>query len=214
MKFLSVKKVLTAAVAATTLASAVSLPAEAFTFGNDGILFDKDTTVNFDFLYSQGKYQSKVGIFEVVGGTTSFVQWLLKEDLKAFDSTANDFKGTCGVSVSVCNVAYTFKAGVEYALGITPTGQPKTNEFLFSTNTLNPVDSITGQLQTLFTSIAPGQFKIAFEDNGWVENGTRDYNDFVFTAAVVPVPEPTVLLGLGLVGGAIATTRRRKSQAS
>ena len=211
MKFSALQKVLTAAVAATTLVSAVSLPAKALTFGNSGILFGQDTQVKFEFLQSQGKYQSKIGIYEVVGGVTNFVQWLFQEDLRAFDTTSNDFLGTCGVSVSVCKTAFTFQSGVEYALGITPTQSPQSSGVLFSTNALNPVDPITGQVQALFTSIGSGKFQINFEDNGWIENGTRDYNDFVITAAV---PEPATLLGLGLVAGAIATTRRRKPQAS
>lgn len=211
MKFSALQKVLTAVVATTTLVSAVSLPAEALTFGNSGISFEEDTEVKFEFLQSQGKYKSEIGIYEVVGGATNFVQWLFKEDLAAYDATSNDFYGTCGISVSVCKTAFTFQAGVEYALGITPTQKPKTDGVLFSTDALNPVDPITGQVQALFTNLGSGKFQINFEDNGWVENGTRDYNDFVITAAV---PEPATLLGLGLVAGAIATTRRRKTQAS
>lgn len=53
---------------------------------------------------------------------------------------------------------------------------------------------------------------IAFEDNGYrPDTGEwyhKDYNDVLVSVQVVP--EPATILGLGLVGGAMALSRRRK----
>ena len=59
---------------------------------------------------------------------------------------------------------------------------------------------------------------IAFEDNG-IDRGTnewyhRDYNDFLVSAQIVQVsvPEPTTLIGLGMVAGAMALVRRSRKE--
>lgn len=60
---------------------------------------------------------------------------------------------------------------------------------------------------------------IAIEDNGFHGEGElagqgihRDFNDFLVTAEVVEVsvPEPATVIGLGLVAGVMAVSRRRK----
>jgi len=59
---------------------------------------------------------------------------------------------------------------------------------------------------------------IAFEDNG-IDRTTnqwyhRDYNDFLVSAQVVQVsvPEPTTLIGLGMVAGTMTLVRRRRKE--
>jgi hypothetical protein len=51
--------------------------------------------------------------------------------------------------------------------------------------------------------------KMLIEDNGIA--GDNDYDDFVVSARTsqASVPEPATLLGLGVVGGAMALRRRK-----
>ncbi len=54
--------------------------------------------------------------------------------------------------------------------------------------------------------------KIGIDDSG--NNLDGDYNDFQITARIASTPEPTVLLGLGVVAGGMFLTRRNKNKAS
>ncbi len=70
-------------------------------------------------------------------------------------------------------------------------------------------------------NLLPGKMGlIAFEDNG-IDRTTnewyhRDYNDFLVSAEVVQVsvPEPTTLIGLGLVAGTMTLVRRRRKESN
>ncbi|WP_199247403.1 PEP-CTERM sorting domain-containing protein [[Phormidium] sp. ETS-05] len=68
---------------------------------------------------------------------------------------------------------------------------------------------IPGKSPGLFTD---NEFIIAFEDLWLGSNTDRDYQDMVIMVeSIKPVPEPATILGLGLIGGALTLTRRRKS---
>lgn len=183
-----------------------AIPAQAFSFGNDGIQFDKDTLVDFGFISSQGAFKSTLSVFNQ---TENKVEnpFLFKET-KAYDTTLTDFKGSCPATVSSpsgnCDNSFLFKSGVKYSLLLDSTPNGK----VYSTNSLNnPVGP-----QAKFTETGTSSYLIAFDDRG---NGNdKDFNDFKVTAEFASVPEPTALAGLGLVAGTIALgSRRKKNQA-
>jgi hypothetical protein len=103
----------------------------------------------------------------------------------------NDFEGTC----DICSFTYDF--------GNT------TDSFSLILNS-GGNGSVSSSTDAIFEPSGSG-ILVRFEDRG----GDRDFNDFRFTVAPVTttttVPEPTTLAGLGLVAGALAFSRRRKS---
>lgn len=126
----------------TTLLSLVSaLPADAFTFGNSGILFDTDTTVNFEFLQSNGWWLGQFGVMETATRNQTF---LISEDLRVNPGGGADTNslGTAGSGLAVENplANFTFKAGTEYSLFLASydVNDPTINATQYSTNLLNP----------------------------------------------------------------------------
>jgi len=189
-------------VAGGTLALS-AMPADAASFGNGGILFDTDTKVDFEFLESHGKFQSTLFIVEA-GAKYEDVYTLFTEN-QAFDTNSSDFMGTCPTSVTApdgsCTNWFEFQGGVEYSLLLDSGNGGK----VWSTDVLNmPVETLA---LFNFEQTDAGKYTIDFEDKGITP---YDFNDFSITAQVKDIPEPATLAGLGLIGGALALTRRRK----
>lgn len=226
------------AAAATAIAGLVSsAPAQAFSFNNSGISFNEDTTVNFEFLESHGWFKSNFGVIDSTGKQTV----LFSETKRNDNGGALDNQGTCGNTVLICSTAFKFEAGKQYAFFLdsgtdvwgdsdvystdskNASGLGFANQFKFleGTSVLNDLNyknyntSVGSQLgQTAGIQNAnpfAGPVLIAVEDSG--VNGHRDFNDFMVTAQVA-VPEPATLAGLGLVAGAMAMSRRRKTNHS
>jgi hypothetical protein len=217
--------------AAATTATAVAgltVPAQAATFGNTGISFDKDTTVNFTFQESHGRFQSDLGV-QQVGAPGSFTT--LFSEVKRSDNpnaNINDWHGTCGGAVTNCTTSFKFEAGKSYTFVLTRnsgTNGVSANR-VYSTNSLNS----NNYKQAIFTGdLFSGGATIAFEDIGGnpsagacAAQGSNpkadcDFNDFIVTAQAESetsesVPEPATLAGLGAVAaGFVASRRRRKT---
>lgn len=201
-----------------------AMPAEAATveFGNNGILFDEDTTIDFEFLQSQGAFQSELFIVEAANPTDPV--FTLFTENEPFDDTSPDFIGTCPTSVTSptgeCTNWFEFEANVEYSLALF---SQDTNEFVYSTDALN---NPQGQQAFVFEGVvlppytSPGDISadpglgkvtIAFDDKGNANDA--DFQDFIVTAMVTEksIPEPTALAGLGLVAGSLTLIRRRQA---
>ncbi len=152
-------------------------------------------STTFTFVGSNGQFQSQLALIN--NATNSVVApLLLSEAAPGFTSITPDFPGACATCVS------TFDFG---------TGDGSYS--LLLTSTLDGVPTVTALSDTnaLFTSTDAG-ILVSFDDNG--AGPDEDYNDFTFTLPVTTtttVPEPTALAGLGLVAGALAFSRRRKS---
>jgi len=222
-KFLSA---LTATAAATALFGA-SAPAHAFSFGTDGIQFEKNTNVTFKFQETHGAFTSSLGVYAVNGQTPAFLATLFSEIKPSDNGSANEWIGTLGNTVLGSGIAqFTFLANQIYTLGLDsgPNGK------VYSTTALNgsqqavfgdpnvllpilfpPVDTTTfagdaGQF-TFGGSLFNGGTAISFDDRG---NGNdADFQDFTVTAAAVPEPMTMTGLALGL-GGLVAARRRRR----
>jgi hypothetical protein len=214
---------------ATSALTLSTVPAQAATlFGNEGIKFDVDTIVDFNFVRSQGLFQSTLSI--VTANDLKVVKPLFTENVP-FDKTSPDFFGFCPKTVTAsgtasdCTNSFLFQAGVDYSFALNSgAGNPAgTNGIVYSTNSLNtpvsqqafffkpPVPS-EGDRPTAPNPSSGDPFAgpvvISFDDLG--ANNDKDFQDYIFTAQARPVPEPATLGGLALVGGAMAMLRRRK----
>lgn len=194
-------------VAGSTLAF-YAMPADAFSFGNDGILFEKNTMVDFMFMESHGAFKSTLSI--VKKNTPTTIEAVLFKENKAAISPANDFLGLCPDTVTSpsggCQNWFTFEGGVEYSL-LLDSGVNKpvgTSGMVYSTDSLNTPTSNQAQ----FSKNPDGSYLIDFDDKGMGPD--RDFNDFTISAKVKSVPEPTALAGLALVGGVLVVSRLRK----
>ena len=200
----------------TTLLSLVSaLPADAFTFGNSGILFDKDTTVNFEFLQSHGWWIGQFGVMETSNLNQTF---LISEDRRANPGSGehNDSLGTAGLGLAVENpfANFTFKAGTEYSLFLSSYDPKKPDKIYtqYSTNLLNPKHYLNPEVPG---NLGDGTFEITGNNydsslNGTIVNGRQralfqgdlfsgmkiffednstwgdnDFDDFVLSARIV-----------------------------
>lgn len=219
------------AAAATLIGIVSAIPAQAFTFGTGGISFNRDTTVEFNFNQSDGLYRSELKILEVLDGGDLFVVKDLFKEVQAHDegneNTGNNI-GTCGITVLVCEGTFTFEANRQYTLGLFSYHRTSNSSqsTVYSTSFLNEGQAqqalfgswgSIGSDTTLFDDAANYQasnpfgdwVKIGFDDTG--NNQDRDFQDFTISARAVSVPEPTALFGLGIMAGAMAISRRRKS---
>ncbi|HEY9811358.1 MAG TPA: PEP-CTERM sorting domain-containing protein [Halomicronema sp.] len=143
----------TISVAAATLLS-ISAPAQAATFGTSGIQFDSNTTVNFNFIRSQGAFQSSLGVYEVLTQgsrtVTSLVSTLFSEakgsDFQGAAGRASEFAGTlAGGTVTNATASFQFLAGKVYTLGLVSKFDGNINQLthnrivntVYSTSSLN-----------------------------------------------------------------------------
>jgi hypothetical protein len=217
----------------TLAALATAAPADAFSFGNSGIQFDTDTTVEFKFVESHGAYQSALKVFERSNLNQSVAN-LFHEVKQSDNGGSKEWLGTFGNAVTSSNVVngnavnsvtFTFKAGVDYVLGLV-TG----NKVVYSTNALN---SASGQSQqAVFGAKTPlwnslnrestntfqqagnytqgnpfaGAVLISFDDRGNAND--KDFQDFAVQAQAVP--EPMTMAGIALAGAGMAAARRRQ----
>jgi len=229
-KFLSA---LTATAAATALFSAAA-PAHAFSFGTNGIQFENNTEVIFNFRQTYGLFTSSLGVYQVSGPTPTLLKTLFSE-VKPSDSAADNFKGTLGNTVLGSGVeTFTFLANQIYTLGLKSVVGDSDRGTVFSTSALN-VNS-GGSQQALFfnpngllpqivdaednasfagnpanftsgDTLFTGGTGISFDDRGNANDA--DFQDFTVTASAVPEPMTMTGLALGL-GGLVAARRRRR----
>ena len=221
---------LTATAAATALLSA-SAPAQAFSFGTNGITFQQDTSVNFKFKESHGGYTSSLGIYKVKDSATSLVSTLFSETKSSDNGGINEWKGTLGNTVlGSGSMFFTFLANQIYTLGLS-SGDAGT---VYSTSSLNTgsggtQQAVFGESSSLWNSLgkettsrfqAAGQFTdgtsslykggtlVSFDDRGG--GNDADFQDFTVSAEAVP--EPMTMTGLALgFGGLMAARRRRRA---
>lgn len=218
----------------TALLSALQ-PAYGFEFGTDGILFEKDTQLDLTFNESHGKFMSKLALFSVDDGITSWVQDLFEEVKSSDNASANGWLGTCGTTVlagenGLCSTSALLSAGRTYTFGLT-----SGTTTVFSTSSLNHnntqqavfgsfgsdgTDGTRFDLAFDFQSSDPYTetgSRVAFEDQA--TGGDRDYQDFSFTthAKTIPseseteVPEPASVLGLVALSGVMLRRQRDRA---
>ena len=119
-----------------------TIPAQAASmFNNEGIFFEEETTVEFEFLQSNGWWRADFG---VINRDTEVKNILLSEDLHVDPGSGwhNDNKGTPGIAVKNTSNSFTFEAHTNYTLfleSVNKDGTPDTPyNTQYSTTALNP----------------------------------------------------------------------------
>lgn len=154
------------------LLQAMSLSAAADIVNNQGISFDEDTIVEFEFIESHGAYQSIFGVIDldscktnVAGGINldSCLKTPLLAEIKASDSfdtvfrrstyetdlqegRNNDFLGSPGNTVPIFKEEFLFKANNRYAFYLESQFDGKSAGTVYSTDVINS----RGNRQALF----------------------------------------------------------------
>ncbi|MEG3933544.1 MULTISPECIES: PEP-CTERM sorting domain-containing protein [unclassified Microcoleus] len=226
-----------AATAAATALFGAGSPAQAFSFGTNGITFSQDQDVKFKFKESHGGYTSSLGIYQVNGFTLANVAKLFSETKSSDDGSANEWKGTLGNTVTGSGeVVFRFLANQVYTLGLSSTFGEASKGMVYSTSGLNLNVASTGSQQAVFGaaplwsalntaatnsfgdagkftsgvgSLFSGGTVISFDDRGG--GNDADFQDFTVSAEAVPEPMTMTGLALGL-GGLVAARRRRASK--
>ncbi len=227
---------LLSALAATATATALfgaGSPAQAFSFGANGITFQQDTSVNFKFQESHGAYISSLGIYTVKDSVASLVSTLFSETKSSDNGGENEWKGSLGNTVLGSGSAvFTFLANQVYTLGLNSNLWGSSQGTVYSTSSLNSgsQQAVFGEALPLWNALgkettnvfqAAGEFAdgtaslsqggtlISFDDRG--NGGDKDFQDFTVSAEAVP--EPITMTGLALgFGGLVAARRRRASK--
>ncbi len=133
---------LSATAAAATVLVSLSAPAQAaaISFGSNGIMFDRATTVKFTFLGSNGANLSSLGIFQVSGFQNSAGQFDARSTITKVATLFEKIKPADAMTATGAGTFSTYNAGFNsnwqgtYAGG-TVAG-PKTVEFTFAANTM------------------------------------------------------------------------------
>ncbi|WP_261206302.1 PEP-CTERM sorting domain-containing protein [Laspinema sp. D2d] len=222
-------KTLIIGITAATAILGIAGPASAFTFGTNGISFEKEQQVKFNFVHSYGAYQSTLKVFEVLsnGSLQAVENGVLFQEVKASDNkSANNYQSTLGNAMQMVNDTFTFLANKVYTLGLVSTYNGKTVGSAFSSSEFNANNSqraVFGSLggdegkafttASSFQSSNPfsGPVALGFEDRRSAQ-ADLDFNDFVVTAEAVP--EPLTMGGLALGAAGLAAARRSRTRRS
>jgi hypothetical protein len=220
-----------AATAAITALLGGSAPAQAFSFGTNGIKFQEDTSVNFKFKESHGGYTSSLAIYSVNNAAVTEIASLFSETKSSDNGGDNEWKGSLGNTVlGSGSVLFTFLANQVYTLGLSS----GSNGTVYSTSSLNTRSggsqqavfgasslwstldqNTTSKFQAAgdFTSgagsLSNGGTLISFDDRGG--GNDADFQDFTVSAEAVP--EPITMTGLALGLGGLISARRRRNKA-
>lgn len=189
------------AIASSLLLGGLAAPVQAEEiFGSEGIRFDVNTIVEFEFIESNGAYQSTFGVVNLDTGerTPLFTevkpsdnpQPLLEPSDYSSDLGANDnddFLGTPGNTVPEPLAEFEFQANTRYAFYLESTFQGRPAGVLYSTNFQNQTNgSRLVRFEGSLGNLADQGISIIWDDTGSVivrpNAQDRDFDDFLVRA--------------------------------
>ncbi|MGB7445313.1 MAG: hypothetical protein WA919_29930 [Coleofasciculaceae cyanobacterium] len=165
-------------------------------FGNDGILLKEDTIIEFEFVESNGAYQSVFGVINLDTGEKT----ALIAEAKASDFPQNvtlpsdyeddagvvekdDFFGSPGNSVPQPLPEFTFKANTRYAFYLESFYNGRPVGTLYSLDSRNPGGNQQLMFEGNFQALTNGGSLIRWDDTGAAlvraEFQDRDFDDFI-----------------------------------
>jgi hypothetical protein len=176
-------------------------------FDNQAIQFDKDTSVEFEFVESRGAYQSTFGVVNLSTGekTPLFQEVKPSDDNQDNSSRQKDFLGTPGNTVPNPFAEFSFKANTPYSLYLESTIKGKDAGIVYSSNRVNKAGNQQAKLSENSSGLDDSRgIKISWDDTGslLVKPGKddSDYDDFTVIAGgfkpcrygdsgLIPVPQ-------------------------
>jgi hypothetical protein len=148
-------------------------------FDNQGIQFDEDTVIDFEFLESHGAYKSSFGVIDLdskektpllVETKTADLDDTVHRRSDYEDNTenqkANDFLGTPGNTVAQPFGSFTFKAGKRYALYLESDFNNKPAGIVYSNNLENPAQSQQTKFIGDLAKLGKGGVILRWNDTG------------------------------------------------
>lgn len=161
-------------------------------YGNGDIKFDTDTIVEFEFLESNGAYQSTFGVIDLdTNEKTPLMREIKPSDVPQdvtrpsdyVEYSAHDFKGTPGNSVPNPLPEFEFKANHRYAFYLESTYNGRSAGILYSTDAMNPGGNQQARFEGGSEALLNGGSVIRWDDTGSVlvqsDREDRDFDDFV-----------------------------------
>jgi hypothetical protein len=234
-------KLFATAAAATTATVLLGFAgaAQAFSFGNDGMSFNQNMDIKFNFIQSNNWYKSTVSLYEVNNGVATKVVDLFKETQNSDNGSKNGYLGTLGKAVQAVNTSFTFLAGKVYALGLTSvkpdgTGPART---VYTMNSLNVGEGQRAVFEAPHSTALNGNDGAALERNANYPYSSADpfqppvapgqifkpvvigFEDTYWNAGdgdyndfivTAEAPEPLTIGGLVLGGAGLLAARRRR----
>ncbi|MGJ3254327.1 MAG: hypothetical protein ACFE0J_24810 [Elainellaceae cyanobacterium] len=152
----------------------VAFPAQAQEqFGNQGIIFDVDTVVEFEFVQSDGVYQSTFGVVNLTTG-------------EQIPLMAEERSRTRGMTVPNPLAEFEFEADTPYAFYLESryNGQPA--QTIYSLSDRNPGNQRLLMFDGDFIDLAEGGILLRWDDTGSLlvppDQQDRDFDDFTVRA--------------------------------
>jgi hypothetical protein len=163
--------------------------------GNSGIQFNVDTIIEFEFIESNGAFQSTFGVVNLDTGE----KFPLILEVKPADrfqdvdqpsdfqddagTSVKDFQGTPGNTVPQPFTEFEFKANTNYAFYLESTYNGRPAGILYSTDALNPNNNQQVMFEGGFETLGNNGATIRWDDTGIVkELAERDFDDFIIIA--------------------------------
>ncbi len=182
---LSRLKIFLAILIGTTLNTCSMNAIAAEIFSNDGIQFDVDTVIEFEFVESHGAYQSTFGVMNLATGE----KMPLLSETKASDSDdpvfnkKTDFLGTPGNAVPQPLAEFKFQAHTPYTFYLESTYKGRPAGIVYSLN----IKNLGGNKQVIFdgdlAKMANGGTILRWDDTGSLlvskDQDDNDFNDFI-----------------------------------
>lgn len=183
---------------ATLLGGLLAAPAHAQEiFDGNGVQFDVDTVVEFEFLESHGAYQSTFGVVNLqTGEKTPLIQ-----EIKSSDTPQNtevpsnyqddigrtsDFLGSVGNTVTQPLAEFNFKANTLYAFYLESFLNGKSEQTFYSVDSRNPNNTQRIKFDSAIDRLGTGGVMLNWDDTGsllvMVPDEDRDFDDFLVRA--------------------------------
>ncbi len=175
-----------------------SVQAEEF-FGIQGIEFTENTVVEFEFLESNGAYQSCFGILNLDTQETFplFCETQPSDNPQSVEAPSDfeddgpiqdldDFVGSPGITVPNPIMTFEFAANTPYAFYLDSTYNDRPAGLLYSTNSLNPGDRQQIIFEGGVNGLVSGGTVLRWDDTGSVlvdpDQQDQDFDDFIVRA--------------------------------
>lgn len=166
-------------------------------FDSNGVQFDVDTIVEFEFLESHGAYQSTFGVVNLqTGEKTPLIQ-----EVKASDTLQNtevpsnyqddigrvsDFLGSVGNTVTQPLAEFNFKANTPYAFYLESFLNGQSEEIFYSVDRRNPNNTQRVKFDSAIDRLGNGGVMLNWDDTGsllvMTPDEDQDFDDFLVRA--------------------------------